>query len=135
MNKISIFDADKRHLVHAYRSTKQTITIKSRNIAFNKLCLRRNISQKYANINLKNSSYPTRQTRQKAEKIYKAWQKSNKTDFFIYQSFYFFPNINAISFKIVDQKSFYIWIGSCVEQLLQGGAGGGYKMQEWPMGI
>ena len=32
----------------------------------------------------------------------KVWQKSNATDFFIYQSFYFFSIINVIPFKIIS---------------------------------
>ena len=38
--------------------------------------------------------------------IYEVWQKSNETDFFIYQKFLFFSNINVIPFKIVPLGSY-----------------------------
>ena len=50
------------------QSTKEKITKTSLRISFNKLSLQRNITPKYANINLKNSSYPAKQTKQTAEK-------------------------------------------------------------------
>jgi hypothetical protein len=39
---------------------------------------------------------------------YELWQKSNETDFFIYQSFYLFifSNINVIPFKILPLGSY-----------------------------
>ena len=70
MDKTTTFDADTRQLVHRYRSTKEKITRTSRHIAFNQLCLKQNITPNYAKINLKNTSYPAKQTKQTAEKLF-----------------------------------------------------------------
>ena len=67
MDKTTTFDAETMQLVHRFRSTKEKIKRTSRHIAFNELCLKQNITPNYAKINLKNTSYPAKQT---AEKLF-----------------------------------------------------------------
>ena len=70
MDKTTTFDADTMQLVHRFRSTKEKIKRTSRHIAFNHFCLKQNITPNYAKINLKNTSYPAKQTKQTAEKLF-----------------------------------------------------------------